>query len=81
MSGTKMNEENRINIAVIQNDIKSIKNDIQEIKNLFKESDKRQDIYEKDLEGVKTKMSAFQVFQTTLTIMIGAIASYLGIRK
>lgn len=41
----------------------------------------RLDEHENAIVENKTKLSAVQIFQTTLSIVIGALASFLGVRK
>lgn len=41
----------------------------------------RLDDHENAIVENKTKLSAVQIFQTTLSIVIGALASFLGVRK
>ena len=54
------------------------------ISKLEKSHDKindRLDDHENDIVETKTKLSAVSIFQTTLSIVIGALASFLGVRK
>ena len=41
----------------------------------------RLDDHENAIVENKTKLSAVSIFQTTLSIVIGAVASFLGVRK
>lgn len=42
---------------------------------------KKHEQHENDIVETKTKLSAFQVFQSSLTLIVGAIAAWLGARQ
>jgi len=68
-------------IAVIKTDVKYIQRDLGDIKDCVESNDDRITTVESDYSSIKERVSLFNYFQTGLTIIVGAVASWLGVKK
>lgn len=66
-------------IAVIKNEIKNISHTLEEIKKNNHEYCKKLDNVENRQVATSEKVSNLAVFQSVFSIMVGAIATYLGV--
>lgn len=68
-------------IAVIKEQISQINKSIDEIKEMLSKITGRISEDENKIASITTKLDNFNLFQTVLTIIAGAIASFLGITQ
>ena len=68
-------------IAVIKNELKNLNDNIDECRENNKGIVTRLNGVEKQSDKNEERTSNIAVFQATFSIVVGAIASYLGIRK
>jgi hypothetical protein len=68
-------------IAVIKTKLDYIAKSIDEFTQWSSKIEERIDCIGKEQESTKTKLSILTVFQSSLSVVIGAIAAYLGGRK
>ena len=72
-------------VAVIVNEIKHLSKNFEDFRNDTKKFCDNTTTKVNDLEneqiGIKTRQSNLTIFQTTLTLIIGAIAAFLGVKK
>jgi len=68
-------------IAVIKNEIKNLSSKFDSFTSDYKEYCKKVDTVENRQIAVETKVSNLAIFQSVFSIIIGGIATYLGIGK
>ena len=68
-------------IAVIKNELKNLNTNITDYRENNKDIITRLNGVEKQSDKNEERTSNIAVFQATFSIVVGAIASYLGIRK
>ena len=73
------------NVAILLTEFKNLSENFSEFKEdnkLFvKEINKKADTNENDIISLKTKTSNLAIFQSVFSVIIGAIATYLGAKK
>lgn len=76
-----MSNNVQTDIAVIKNSIKNIEGMLGEMKTVNKEFDFRITSGEKAIAGLEQKVSIFALFQGSFSVVVGAIAAFLGASK
>lgn len=67
-----------VNLAQINTKLEYISDDIKEIKQTLKEATERQDNQAAEIVSLKTKTSTLSIVQTSISVVVGAVAYYLG---
>ena len=76
-------EQNKLSkdMAVIVNEMKNMNNNFKEFKNDTKELVKKVNGVENKQIAIEARTSNLAIFQGVFSVIIGAIASYLGVKR
>jgi len=81
MSGSKQFSQITEDIAVIRNEMKNMSQNFNNFVCDYKDWCKKVNDIENKQIATETKVGNLAVFQSVLSVIIGAIATYLGVRK
>jgi chromosome segregation ATPase len=71
----------KVAIARIEENVKSIKSDVSEIRDSTDELTRDLGVNGNRVTAVETKTANLAIFQGVFSVIIGAIATYLGVQK